>query len=101
MPYFFFRFFHKTLKTWHLSKSMVNGIERPLDLLNSAKGKEILVQLKNGKQMVGTLLAFDIHINVVLENAKEIENGEQTKSLGLLLLRGDTIIFISPSAAGK
>lgn len=94
-------FLEKTLKTRSLSKNMVNGIERPLDLLNSAKGKEILVQLKNGKQMVGTLLAFDIHINVVLDNAKEIENGEQTKSLGLLFLRGDTIIFISPSAAGK
>ena len=80
---------------------MVNGIERPLDLLNSAKGKEILVQLKNGRQLVGTLLAFDIHINVVLDNAKEIENGEQTKSFGVLFLRGDTIIFISPSAAGK
>jgi len=80
---------------------MVNGIERPLDLLNSAKGKEILVQLKTGKQFVGTLLAFDIHINVVLENAKEIENGEQTKSYGLTFLRGDTIIFISPSAASK
>jgi len=76
---------------------MVNGIERPLDLLNSAKGKEILVQLKNGKQLVGTLLAFDIHINVVLDNAKEIENNEQTKNYGLTFLRGDTIIFISPS----
>jgi len=76
---------------------MVNKIERPLDLLNSAKGREILVQLKNGKQMVGTLLAFDIHINVVLENAKEVENGEQTKNYGLTFLRGDTIIFITPS----
>jgi small nuclear ribonucleoprotein len=76
---------------------MVNGIDRPLDLLNSSKGKEILVQLKNGKQMVGTLLAFDIHINVVLENAKELENGEQTKNYGVTFLRGDTIIFISPS----
>jgi len=77
---------------------MVNGIDRPLDLLNSAKGKEILVQLKGGKQFVGTLLAFDIHINVVLDNAKEVENGEQTTSYGLMFLRGDTIIFISPSA---
>ena len=76
---------------------MVNGIERPLDLLNHSKGKEILVQLKSGKQLVGTLLAFDIHINVVLDNAKEIENGEQTKNYGLTFLRGDTIIFISPS----
>ena len=76
---------------------MVNGIERPLDLLNASKGKEILVQLKNGKQLVGTLLAFDIHINVVLDNAKEVENGEQTKNYGLIFLRGDTIIFITPS----
>ena len=77
---------------------MANGIERPLDLLNAAKGKEILVQLKNGKQFVGSLLAFDIHINVVLENAKEIENGEQKKYIGITFLRVDTIIFISTSS---
>ncbi len=80
---------------------MVNGIERPLDLLNTSKGKEILVQLKNGRQFVGTLLAFDIHINVVLENAKEVENGEQTKNYGITFLKGDSVIFISPSQAGK
>ncbi|MCK5449528.1 small nuclear ribonucleoprotein [Candidatus Pacearchaeota archaeon] len=80
---------------------MVNGIDRPLDLLNSSKGKEILVQLKTGKQYVGTLLAFDIHVNVVLDNAKEVENGEQTTSYGLMFLRGDTIIFITPSSAAK
>lgn len=80
---------------------MVNGIDRPLDVLNASKGKEILVQLKNNKQMVGKLLAFDIHINIVLDNAKEIENGEQSKSYGLAFLRGDTIIFISPSPTGK
>ena len=51
---------------------MINGIERPLDLLNQAKGKEILVQLKNEKQLVGTLLAFDIHINLVVDNTKEL-----------------------------
>jgi small nuclear ribonucleoprotein len=80
---------------------MVNGIERPLDLLNNSKGKEILVQLKNDKQMVGTLLAFDIHINIVLDNSKEVVDGETKRSVGLTFLRGDTIIFISPSSAGK
>jgi small nuclear ribonucleoprotein len=78
---------------------MVNGIERPLDLLNNSKGKEILVQLKNEKQLVGTLLAFDIHVNIVLDNAKEMENGEVKRSIGLTFLRGDTIVFISPSTA--
>jgi small nuclear ribonucleoprotein len=76
---------------------MVNGIERPLDLLNNSKGKEILVQLKGDKQLVGTLLAFDIHINVVLDSAKEVINGETKRSMGLTFLRGDTIVFISPA----
>lgn len=80
---------------------MVNGIERPLDVLNNAKGKEVLVQLKNNKQMVGTLLAFDIHINIVLDNAKEIVDSESRRSIGLTFLRGDTIIFISPASVAK
>lgn len=77
---------------------MVNGIERPLDLLNASKGKEVIVHLKNDKQFVGILEAFDIHINVVLDNTKEMNAGEIKKSLGLTFLRGDTIIFISPSS---
>ena len=77
---------------------MVNGIERPLDLLNQSKGKEILVQLKSDKQLVGTLLAFDIHINIVSDNAKEMQSNEVKRSIGLTFLRGDTIVFISPAS---
>jgi small nuclear ribonucleoprotein len=77
---------------------MVNGIERPLDLLNSSKGKEVLVQLKNDVQLVGTLLAFDIHINIVMDNTKEIQNNQVKRNVGLAFVRGDTIIFITPSA---
>ncbi len=78
---------------------MANGIERPLDLLNQSKGKEILVQLKSDRQLVGTLVAFDIHINVVLDNAKEMQNNELKRNIGLTFLRGDTIVFISPASA--
>jgi small nuclear ribonucleoprotein (snRNP)-like protein len=77
---------------------MVNGIERPLDLLNNSKDKEVLVHLKGDKQFVGTLLAFDIHINLVLDNVKEMQNNEIRRNLGLTFLRGDTIIFISPAS---
>ena len=80
---------------------MVNNIERPLDLLNNAKGSEILVHLKNDTQLVGTLLAFDIHINIVLENTKEMQNGEVKRNIGLTFLRGDTIIFISPASTAS
>jgi small nuclear ribonucleoprotein len=77
---------------------MVNGIERPLDLLNNSKNKEVLVHLKGDKQFVGTLLAFDIHINLVLDNTKEIQDNAIKRNLGLTFLRGDTIIFISPAS---
>lgn len=78
---------------------MANGIERPLDLLNSSKGKDVLVHLKGDKQFVGVLVAFDIHINLVLDNTKEIQDNEIKRNIGLTFLRGDTIIFISPSSA--
>jgi len=77
---------------------MVNNIERPLDMLNGSRGKEVLVQLKDGKQITGKLLAFDIHINVVLDNARELVNNEIKRTIGLTFVRGDTIIFISPAS---
>ena len=77
---------------------MVNGIERPLDLLNESKGKEILIELKDGKQIVGKLLAFDIHINIVVDSAKEIVNNEIKRSLGIVFVRGNTILWISPAS---
>jgi small nuclear ribonucleoprotein len=77
---------------------MTTGIERPLDVLNNSKGKEVLVQLKGEKQFVGTLLAFDIHINLVMDNTKEMQDGELKRNVGLTFLRGDTIIFVSPAS---
>ncbi len=72
--------------------------DRPLDALNGARGKRVMVELKNGKQFVGVLRAFDIHINTVLEDAEERMNGELVRKIGKIFLRGDTIILIAPSA---
>ena len=70
---------------------------RPLDALNAARDKRIMVELKNGKQYVGNLKAFDIHINVVLADTEERNSeGEVTRKIGTAFLRGDTIILISP-----
>lgn len=70
---------------------------RPLDALNKARNKRVIVELKNGKQYLGKLNAFDIHINIVLEEAEEKVNGELTRKLGVVFLRGDTIIMVSPA----
>jgi small nuclear ribonucleoprotein len=70
---------------------------RPLDALNKARGSRVMVELKNGKQFLGTLKAFDIHINTVLDDAEERVNGETKRKLGTVFVRGDAIILISPA----
>ena len=69
---------------------------RPLDALNMARGKRVIVELKNGRTYVGVLRAFDIHINTVLEEAEEYVDGAMKRKLGMVFLRGDTITVISP-----
>lgn len=70
---------------------------RPLDTLNASRNKTVMVDLKNGYRYVGKLKAFDIHINVVLENADEHYNSEVRRKLGTVFIRGDTITIISPA----
>jgi len=72
---------------------------RPLDALNGARNKRVIVELKGGngsRRYVGVLRAFDIHINTVLEEAEEWIDGEMKRKLGTVFIRGDTITIISP-----
>jgi len=71
-------------------------LSRPLDTLNKSKGKRTVVELKGGKQYVGLLNAFDIHINIVLDDAEERENNELKRKVGTVFIRGDTITVIFP-----
>ena len=68
---------------------------RPLDALNKSRDKRVLVELKNNKQYIGKLKSFDIHINIVLDDVEERINGEVTRKLGNVFIRGDTITVIS------
>lgn len=70
---------------------------RPLDALNGARNKTVMIDLKNGLRYVGKLKAFDIHINIVLEEAEEQRDGEIKRKLGKVFIRGDTITTISPA----
>lgn len=68
---------------------------RPLDALNRSRDKKIIVDLKNGKQYIGILKAFDIHINVVLDDVEERIDGQVKRKIGTVFIRGDTIIMIA------
>jgi len=69
--------------------------ERPIDALDKAKGKKILVKLKNGDEISGVLRALDLHLNLWLDEA-DVQKGDAKVRLGTLLVRGDTIVYASP-----
>ena len=69
---------------------------RPIDLLDNAKGKRIIVKLKNGRQATGLLMALDMHLNMWLNDAEVTEDDKTTK-YGKMFLRGDSVVFASPA----
>lgn len=71
-------------------------MSKPFDLLTTALGKNILVKLKNGMEVRGTLEAYDPHLNLSMRDAEELAEGEVRRKLGALLIRGDTIVYVSP-----
>lgn len=68
---------------------------RPLDILNDTLNKPVLVRLKGAREFRGELQGYDMHMNLVLANAEEI-NESVTKTLGTVVVRGDNIVYISP-----
>lgn len=73
---------------------------RPLDVLNRSLKSPVIVRLKGGREFRGTLDGYDIHMNLVLLNAEEIQEGEIIRKVGSVIIRGDTVVFISPSTGG-
>ncbi|ASI13575.1 LSm family RNA-binding protein [Candidatus Mancarchaeum acidiphilum] len=72
--------------------------ERPFDLLNKSIGKQVLVRLKNNLSIRGKITSFDAHMNIVMDGAEELDSsGELKAKLGIILLRGGNIIFVSPT----
>ena len=70
-------------------------MERPIDVLNNAKGKRVLIKLKKGTEIGGNLHAMDLHLNMWIEDADQTDDGETVK-LGTVLVRGDNILYVSP-----
>ncbi len=56
----------------------------------------VLVRLKGGRMLKGTLKSYDQHLNLVLADAEELENGG-SRPLGTILVRGDNVVLISPA----
>ena len=70
--------------------------EMTTQILEESLGKTVLVRLRGGRNLRGRLGGFDQHLNLVLEETDDISDPENVKKLGVIIVRGDNVIIISP-----
>ncbi|MFX1474015.1 MAG: LSM domain-containing protein [Promethearchaeota archaeon] len=71
--------------------------QRPMDLLSKSLNAQVLVKLKGERKLRGRLRGYDQHLNLILEQAEDLTDGEP-QQLGTVILRGDNVILLSPSS---
>ncbi|CAI8039230.1 Putative snRNP Sm-like protein [Geodia barretti] len=68
-------------------------------VLDESINKVVLIKLKGGKTIRGSLLGFDQHMNLLLDQSEEITTDGDSTSLGTIIVRGDNVVMISPPPA--
>jgi small nuclear ribonucleoprotein len=76
---------------------MAEMIER---VLERSLGKTVLIKVRGGKTLRGILEGFDQHVNLVLKDAENVSDPMRSETIGLIVLRGDNVIMISPPPEG-
>ena len=70
--------------------------EMTTGILEQNLGKQVIVRLKGGRSLRGKLKGFDQHLNLVLDETDDTTSQENVKKLGLIIVRGDNVVIISP-----
>jgi small nuclear ribonucleoprotein len=69
----------------------------PLALLEKSMNKKVSLLLKDNRVLEGKLTGYDEYMNMVLEETEE-RTADQVRRLGTVVLRGNNVVSISPSA---
>jgi len=67
----------------------------PINVLERSMDRRITLLLKDSRVLEGKLVGYDDYMNLVMDDTEET-NGEQTRRLGTVVLRGNNVVSISP-----
>ncbi|KAL5612311.1 hypothetical protein BROUX41_000154 [Berkeleyomyces rouxiae] len=56
--------------------------------------KRLFVQLNGSRNVVGVLRGYDVFLNIVLDEAFEEKEGGQKVPLGMVAIRGNSVIML-------
>ena len=84
-------------------------MEEPLDLIRLSIDERVYVKCRNDRELRGKLHAFDQHLNMVLGEVEETVTSYEideetdaeivkkaTRQVGMLFVRGDIVVLVSP-----
>ncbi|NTV00836.1 MAG: ribonucleoprotein [Methanoregulaceae archaeon] len=78
---------------------MVNGIVLPIKKVFSLVESRIVVEIKDdNRKLQGRLVAVDEYLNIHMDETTEFVDGQRGRNLGTVIIRGNNILSISPSA---
>jgi small nuclear ribonucleoprotein len=56
-----------------------------------------MVDVRGNRSYSGILDGYDVYMNLVIKSASETINGENKGVFDTILVRGDNVIYVSPS----
>lgn len=68
---------------------------KPSNFLNENLDTKVELLLKDGSMLKGTMIGFDDHMNLVLEDTEE-KKEDSRRRIGTIILRGNNVVTLNP-----
>jgi len=72
-----------------MSKAYIPDLKKYMD-------KTLAVKLNGSRKVIGILRGYDQFMNLVLENTVEEVSGSERNEIGMVVIRGNSVVMMEP-----